>query len=194
MQTHHLSSPFCDRFIQNERGFMLLFAFLLSITALILQSILPMQACILAFSPFLALVMLRCSLYQTLWLSALSGSILDLISSDPIGTHSLSYTLVSALFFRIRKMFLYEEPFHLAIVTSILSFGITIFELFFLFLFDRRVPFGGRWFLTDFLGMPLVDGFYAFVWFAGPLSLYFKCKKMWGVFWLRRKRISRTLL
>lgn len=169
---------------------MLIFAFLLSTIALIFQAIFIPQITILAFSPFLALALLRSSLYQTLWLSVLAGSVMDLMSNDPIGVHALNYVIVSALLFKVKKHFLYDEPFHLSLLTTILSFLSTVFQVFLLFLFDRRVPLQGRWVLADFIGMPVIDGLYAFVWFAASLTAYSKLKKMWDLFWL--KRISRT--
>lgn len=118
---------------------------------------------------------------------------MDLMSNDPMGVHALNYVLVTTLLFKVKKIFLYDEPFHLALFTAIVSLVSTIFQLLLLFLFDRRVPIEGRWALIDFLGMPVVDGLYGYVWFAGPLYLFSKMKKMWILFWLKRKRLSRTL-
>ena len=171
---------------------MLIFAFLLSSIALILQCVLLPQISILAFSPFLALVILRTTLHKALALSMIAGMLMDLVSNDPIGVHALNYVLVAALFFRVKKHFLHDEPFHLSLFTAIISSSSTIFALGLLFLFDRRVPVEGRWILADFLGMPVIDGLYAFVWFAAPLSLFSKCKKMWELYWLKRQKISRT--
>lgn len=170
---------------------MLIVAFLLSTIALILQSIFLPQISILAFSPFLALALLRGSLYQALWLSFLSGALIDLLSNDPIGVHALNYTLTTALLFKTRRSFLYDEPFHLSLLTVFYSCFSTIFQLLLLFLFDRRVPLQGRWAIVDFLAMPCIDGLYAFVWFHGPLTFYSKLKKMWDLFWIKRKRASR---
>ncbi len=173
---------------------MLIIAFLLSTIALILQGILFPQITILAFSPFLALVVLRSSFTQALWLSAMAGTLMDLISNDPMGMHALNYVIVSALFFRVKNHFLYDEPFHLSLFTVIVSITSTILQFLLLFLFDRRIPLEGRWVIADFLGMPAIDGLVAYVWFAAPLALFAKCKKMWDLFWLKRKRISRTSL
>lgn len=169
---------------------MLIFCFLLSIIALILQVVLFPQIAILPFCPFLSLVMLRTSFTQALWLGCIAGVLMDLISSDPIGVHAVGYTLAISLLFRFKKHFLYEEPFHLSLLSALFSFTSTLLGLLLLFLFDRRVPLQGRWILTDLIGMPLIDGLFAFVWFAAPLSLSSKLKRMWDLFWLRRKKIS----
>lgn len=170
---------------------MLILAFLLSTIALILQGILLPQISILAFSPFLALVILRSNLHQTLFLSLLAGMIMDLLSNDPMGVHPLCYAIVSTLLFKAKKHFLYDEPFHLSLFTAFFSSVCTIFQLLLLFLFDRRVPLQGRWALIDLLAMPVIDGLYAFVWFAAPLSFFSKLKRTWNLFWLKRKRLSR---
>lgn len=171
---------------------MLILAFFLSTFALILQCILQPPITLLAYVPFLALAILSASLVRALWLSALVGVIMDLISNHPFGIHPLNYVLVTALLFRVRQHFLKEEPFHLSVLAALFSLFATIGQALLLFLFDKGVPLEGRWVLADFLGMPAIDGLYAFVAIAAPLALFAKCKKMWTLFWLKRKRLSRT--
>lgn len=171
---------------------MLIFAFLLSLLALILQGIALPHIALLAFAPFLSLSILRCEMGKALWFSALAGVLMDLASSDPIGIHALNYVLVSALLFRFKKHFLYEEPFHLSLLSALVSSVSTGLQLILLFLFDRRVPIEGKWIFLDLVGMPVIDGLFAFVWFAAPLSLIHQLKKMWDLFWLKRKNPSRT--
>jgi len=160
--------------------------------ALILQGIILPRIAILAFSPFLALVMMRCELGRALWLSALAGALVDLLSDDPIGLHAVNYALVTFILFRVKKHFSYDQPFHLSLYTAFASSLSTGLQLMLLFLFDRRVPFDGRWFFADLVGMPVIDALYAFVWFAAPLVLFDKMKRMWVLFWLKRKNLSRT--
>ncbi len=171
---------------------MIILAFLLSTTFLIIQAIFLPQISLLAFSPFLSLSLLKNSRAQALALSLLAGMLMDLISNDPMGLHALNYVLVTALLFKIKRHFLYEDPFHFSLVTAIFSSLSTVFQLLLLFLFDRRVALQGRWILTDVLGMPVMDGLYAFVWFTAPLALYSRLKQLWDLFWLKRKKISRT--
>ncbi|MBU6445781.1 MAG: rod shape-determining protein MreD, partial [Verrucomicrobia bacterium] len=97
---------------------MLILAFLLSTIALIFQAIFFPQVALLAFSPFLAIAMLRSSFYQALWLSCMAGAVLDLISNDPMGVHALNYTLVTAVLFDRKRHFSFEEPFHLSLFTA----------------------------------------------------------------------------
>jgi rod shape-determining protein MreD len=169
---------------------MLIFAFVLAATALALQGLIVPRLAILAFAPFLALVTLRCSHKRALWLSVLSGALIDILSDDPMGLHALNYTLITALLFPFRKHFLYDQPLHLSLFTGVISALSTILQLTLLFLFDRRVPFEGRWIFADLVGMPAIDALYAFVWFAAPLSLFDKLRRMWVLFWLKRKNPS----
>lgn len=171
---------------------MLIFSFLLGTAALLLQGILLPRLAILAYAPWVALLVLKNPLSQTLWLSALAGACVDLISDDPIGLHALNYTLCAALLYRIRSPFSYDQPLHLSLFTGFISLASTILQWILLFLFDRRVPFEGRWVLADLLGMPVVDALYAFVWFAAPLALFHWLRRIWMVYCLKKKSLSQT--
>jgi len=166
---------------------MLILAFILGTAAVILQGIVVPRVAILPFVPFLALAILKCELPRALWLAALTGALIDLLSDDPMGLHALNDVLVAALLFRIRKHFSYDNPLHLSLFSFALSSFSTLLQLLLLFLFDRRVPFGGKWIAADLIGMPAIDALYAFVWFAVPLSLADRLRRMWVLFWLKRK-------
>jgi rod shape-determining protein MreD len=169
---------------------MLIVAFILAMLAVALQGLLIPRLAILAFAPFLALAILRCQQKRALWLGALSGALIDLLSDDPMGLHALNYTVIAALLFPFRKHFLYDQPLHLSLFTGLISILSTILQLFLLFLFDRRVPFEGKWIFADLVGMPVIDALYAFTWFAAPLSFFDKLRRMWVLFWLKRKNPS----
>jgi rod shape-determining protein MreD len=169
---------------------MLTFAFFLATIAVILQGILVPRVAILAFAPFLALITLRCELNRALWLAALSGALIDLLSDDPMGLHALNYVLVTAILFRFRKHFSHDQPLHLSLCTASISFLSTFLQLLLLFLFDRRVPFNGKWIFADLIGMPVIDALYAFVWFAAPLFWAEKLRTKWVLFWLKKKNRS----
>lgn len=160
--------------------------------ALILQGVLLPRLAILAFAPWIALLLLRCSLNKALWLSALAGACIDLISDDPMGLHALNYVLTASLLVRFGKHFLFDQPLHLSLFTGLVSATSTLLQVALLFLFDRRVPFGGRWILADLVGMPVIDALYAFVWFAAPLALFSRLRRYWVHYWLKRKSLSQT--
>jgi rod shape-determining protein MreD len=169
---------------------MIFFSFLLSLLAWILQGTLLPRIPLFAFAPFLALGMIRRPFPKALGLSLLAGCFVDLLSDDPMGLHALNYVLTTALLYRFRNNFSYDEPLHLSLYTTLLSALSTGLQLLLLFLFDRKVPIAGKWFLFDLIGMPLADGLYAFIWFCGPLALFEKVKRGWILFLLERKQIK----
>ncbi len=171
---------------------MTVFAFLLSLTALILQCILVPKMAILAFAPFIAWTTLKHSHIRALWLCASSGAIIDLLSEDPMGLHALNYTLCSVLLWPISKHFFHDATLHLSLLGGVVSLISTILQLSLLFLFDRRVPFEGKWVLVDLVGMPIIDMLYTFVWFAAPLAMFAALRQLWVVFWLKKKNLSPT--
>jgi len=169
---------------------MLVFAFFLATLAFFLQAAIFPQMSFLAFSPWIALTILKSqrssSLWKTLWLTSLAGVFTDLFSDHPMGLHAITYCLSSLFLFRFKNHFLYDRVLHLGLFTTLVSFISTQLQLFFLFLFDRRVPFTGKWALSDWLGMPIADGIFACLWFAGPLILFSKGNRLWIKFWIKK--------
>ena len=179
----------------SKRSFMLIFTFCLAVIAFFLQGIFSFSFSLFVFAPWVALVTLKTNkttdLWKTLWLVSLAGSFNDLFSDHPMGLYPITYCLSSLFLFRFRNHFLYEKPFHLALFTAFISFFMTQLELFFLFLFDRRVPYTGKWAVGDWLGMPIADGLFACIWFAGPMFLLSKANRLWVLFWIK-KNLSPT--
>ena len=177
---------------------MLIFSFFLSLVFLFLQmTFLPLWT-LLAFAPWIALLILRSSLKKATFASAVAGILIDLLSDDPMGLHALNYSLTAALLYPYRKHMLFDVPLHLSLSTALVSFVSTFLQWILLFLFDRRVPFSGKWILIDLGVMPFLDALYAYVWFALPLSLFVVLHRFWRshtwrgwmVFWLKRKKSS----
>lgn len=140
----------------------------------------------------LAFISLCHSLPLAIWFAAFLGGIVDLLSDDPMGVHALNYTITTALLHRFRRHLLWETPLHLSVFTAAFSAVSTFLHLLLLFLFDRRVPFDGKWILTDLLGMPIVDAFVALVLFSLPLLLFKTLRRLWVLFWLRKNSHSLT--
>ncbi len=140
----------------------------------------------------LSFAILRHSLPAALWFAALLGGISDLFSDDPMGVYALNYTLVTAFFYRFRRHLLWDSPLHLSLLTGLISSISALSQLALLFLFDRRVPFDGKWILTDLIGMPLVDAAVAFIAFSLPLLTFKKIHRLGMLFWFKRKHSSRT--
>jgi rod shape-determining protein MreD len=171
---------------------MLLFTYFLAALALWIQATLYPNLPILPFAPFLSLACLVRPLNKTLLSSFLAGLAVDLVSSDPFGLHALTYCLAAALSFRVRKLFSAEIPLQYALFTALVSLVATLFQIILLFLFDRRVPFCGIWWLTDWATLPILDALYTLVWFAAPLALYRTLHRRWVIYWLKKKNPSLT--
>jgi len=151
--------------------------------ALILQCVLQPPFALLPMAPWIVFVILRSSFPKTACLATLAGALIDLLSEDPMGIHALNYSLTALFLYSLRKHFLYDRPLHLSLFTALFSATSTLLQLFLLFLFDRRVPFSGKWLFADLIGMPIADGIYALLWFAAPLYLYVKLRKLWSLHW-----------
>lgn len=171
---------------------LIFFAFFLATAASLLQGVLLPGFSLFAYAPWLALITLRCSSIRALWGAILAGAFVDLLSDHPFGLHAIAFATTSFLLLRFRKHFFFDRPLHLSLFSALISELLTLLQLFLLFLFDRRVPFSGKWVLGDLLAMPIVDGFYALIWFAGPLALFEKLRRQWGLFWLKKKNLSPT--
>jgi rod shape-determining protein MreD len=171
---------------------MLIFSFALATVVLFLQGVnlpgVPMNA----YVPWIAVFVLKSApkkdLFKPLAGAAAAGILVDLLSDLPFGLYPISYTLAAAILFRFRNRFLYDNPFHLTVFASFTSLLVSILQIFFLFLFDRRLPISGQWIIIDWLATSLIDGIYALVCFSGLLYLWIKARRHWMLFWLKKKR------
>jgi rod shape-determining protein MreD len=169
---------------------MIPFAFFLSAIVLWLQSTVYPELPLLAFAPFLALSCLLRSFPKAVLLCCAAGLALDLLSQEHLSLHAMTYTAAAAICFRWRRRFSIETPTQFAIYTALLSMMCTTIQIALLFLFDRRIPFTGRWWMSECLCLPLFDGVYALLWFTGPLALFSEIRRRWVVHWLKKKSLS----
>ncbi|MBI5273342.1 MAG: rod shape-determining protein MreD [Chlamydiia bacterium] len=143
-----------------------------------------------AYHPWIALITLyypaQKDLWKPLWFAALCGLLPDLLSNHPMGLHPITYTLASALLLRFRNHLLYRQPLHLLVFTTLMALVILSLQTFFLFLFDKRIAFTGKWTLIEWAALALFDGLYALVGFSLPLALGLKLHHAWTLFWLKR--------
>jgi hypothetical protein len=167
---------------------MIILSFFLSLIPFFLQILVYGPSLpILPFIPLIALSLLLQPLSKTLFISAFTGLLVDLLSADPFGIHALNHAATAALCFRGRSLFSVERPLQFSLYTAICSFVSTILQIALLFLFDRRVSFQGKWWLAEWTLLPLIDALYAFMWFAGPLALFRSVHRLWEVYWLKKK-------
>ncbi len=145
------------------------FAYFLSLFALLFFPALP----ICPFAPFLALLILRKPLYQAIWLAALAGLTLDLLSSNlHFGLYSLIFALSSIALYKLKNLVFEERPHSLALLSAIASFFLSTLEITLLSFSPHPPPFTGKVVITDLILLPLFDGLLAFFWFCLPLKLY----------------------
>jgi rod shape-determining protein MreD len=128
------------------------------------------------FSSFLAMLFLNSSFITSLWLSALSGLFLDFFSSNIFGLYALSYTLTAFFLYRRRKFFK-NKKINIAVFTFFISITLTAIKVVLLFIFENGIKISYLFFITDFLIMPLLDSFYAFLFFYLPFQLLEFMKK-----------------
>ncbi|MCP5491804.1 MAG: rod shape-determining protein MreD [Chlamydiales bacterium] len=136
--------------------------------------ILPgMRLC--AFAPFLTILFTRTSLINALWCAFGCGMIIDLLSSNvQLGTHALSYILVTLLLFRVRRHFFAHKPIALAILSSAFSLLSTLFLL----IACKNMPITFKSLLSDLIIMPGIDGIYAFLGYTCPIIIYRHLRKI----------------
>jgi cell shape-determining protein MreD len=151
---------------------MIWIGFILSSFMAVIQSALFPSVLILAYSPFIAIVCMNTTLIRSLWLAAFPGLCSDILSSDPMGTHTITSLLVAAILRNFRLSFFIEEPLQLCFYSALISLMAIPIQLALLFLFDQHTLVAPKSFLFDMIKLPLVNAVYAFIWFVGPLLIW----------------------
>jgi rod shape-determining protein MreD len=129
------------------------------------------------FAPFLILIFYKTSIYTSIWLSIISGLILDLFSSSYFGLNAICYASASVFLYNEKKYFSLKN-INISIFTAIYSFIFSLFYPLCLFIFEKGIKITFKWMITDLLIMPFIDGIYAFLLFAIPLIFIQKTKNI----------------
>jgi rod shape-determining protein MreD len=163
----------------------LLFSFSLACFFAVFGTAITQEFKLFAFAPFLAIVYNRTELQKALWIAALCGAFIDLLSSEfVLGLHAVCYSLTTLMLFKQKKHFFEDKPLALSLFTALISMVATGMQLLLISIFDRALPLSVKLLMTDFLLMPLLDGVYAFFWFSCPMMLYLHIKKVgWRAFY-----------
>jgi cell shape-determining protein MreD len=147
-----------------------------------LQSLFFFPISLSSYAPWLSLIILRTykpsDFPKVLWIAAMPGFLLDLISNHPFGLFPVSYTLTALLLFRFRTYFSHDELLPFSLFTVIVSMLSHLLELFFFFLFDRRASLPGEWELLKVVYTGIADGAYALLFFGIPWYLIGKIPKI----------------
>lgn len=167
---------------------MLIFTFIMSFLGELLQGFILPGVSLFVFTPLIALISAKKPLLTSLWSLAFSGVVVDLLSDHPFGIHALSFVLTALCVYRFRRLFLADSLLQLPLFTALTSAFHGPILLFLLFLFDRRVPFAGKWLFWDLTLMPLFDALFAFLWIVGPWAFIQKIYRYGEIYWLRRKK------
>ena len=140
------------------------------------------------FAPFLSIAFNRYTLLKSLYLSCGCGLLMDLLSSQtPFGFHALTDVISSFCLYRFRLFFV-EKALGITAFTTLFSLLSTVVKRLQLSLFGLFLPLTLKAVITDWLIMPVLDGFYAFLWFSCPLMLYhFLCRHRFRFIFLRKK-------
>lgn len=100
----------------------LIFCFLLCLLVATLQPTLAASVPLVAFAPFLILCMQKKALLFSLWMGALSGLLIDLLTSQHrFGTYSVSYVLSLLLVRKLQRRSAGDRPLGLALLSGIAS-------------------------------------------------------------------------
>lgn len=126
-----------------------------------------------AFSPLLAIILIRNSLLSSLWMAALIGLFFDLTSAQlPFGLYALLFVLTAALSYRQKRFFFDEKAISLASFTAVISLFHSLLLTFLLRSLGSCPPFSWKTVFLNFLCAPILSALFSFFWFSWPLHLY----------------------
>lgn len=141
------------------------------------------------FAPILIYLFFRMSFISILWMSSFLGLIQDLFSSSFFGINALCYLITSIILYR-EKRFFNDKPINLSIFAIIFSIIFSIFSPILFFIFDKKINLSIKWLATDLIIYPILDGIYAFTFFAITILLFEKISSL-GLknLWSKYKKI-----
>ncbi len=123
------------------------------------------------FAPILIFLFYNVSFLSILWIAAIFGFIQDLFSSSFFGINAISYLISSMILYREKKYF-NDKPINLSIFTVIFSVIFSVLSPILFFIFDKKINLSITWLITDIVLYPLLDGIYAFLFFAMPILFF----------------------
>lgn len=157
----------------------LILPFCLALFALLFGSVFFPNLRLIAFAPFLAITFWKRSFFTSLWIAALSGLIVDLLTSQVrFGLFSLSYCLTALLLYGRAHKFHEQKPFSLVFFSVFISAVFSLTHALLLALFEGGLPISFLLLSREVFLMSIVDAFYAFFWFTCPLMVYNYRKKV----------------
>lgn len=147
--------------------------FLLALSVALLGTVFFPSVRLFAFAPFLAFLFIRVDFLSALWVSALTGLVVDLMTSQMrFGSYSVCYCLTTLFTYHQKRHFFADKPLALSLFTALISAVSTSLEFLLQNAPDSKLPFNFRLLLTDVIGMSLLDAVYAFLCFTCPMKIY----------------------
>jgi hypothetical protein len=163
--------------VKQARKKLLTVFLLCALYAFFLPIFLP-QLRLTFFAPFLILAFYSCNLASTLWLALLVGSLVDLFSVDTrFGFYAFNYCLTAAVLYKRKQILFVDSPATLPAMTALFALVATLFQWILRAIFHEGIAMSWKWFATDFIAMPLLDGIYAWLGIAVPLFVLSRIKK-----------------
>ena len=163
--------------IQNEKKPSLLFFFFLALFALCFSTVFFKELKLIAFAPFLAIVIQRKSFIQTLWIAYICGVFANLLNFDiRFGFCSLGYMSSAGLLYKLSRQYLGEHPLEISLCSALIGCLFSLPQLFFFFLRDKSLWALFKALFGNILLLP-IDALYALVWFSLPLMIFNYIKK-----------------
>lgn len=129
------------------------------------------------FAPLIIFLFYNISFISILWIAAILGFTQDLFSSTFFGINAISYLVSSIILYREKKYF-NDKPINLSIFTMVFSIIFSILSPILFFIFDKKINLSITWIITDIIMYPILDGIYAFLFFAMPILFFEYLKKV----------------
>ena len=129
-----------------------------------------------AFVPILSINILSLNKEKALWIAFASGLLVDFFTSTKMGIWPLNFCLCTLILFRFKSHFYKDKFLHVGMFAAIFSSLSSILHAIISFLFNSKIPFSGRWMITDCIIMPIIDGAYTIAWFFISFWLYDQTK------------------
>ncbi|MBA2369631.1 MAG: mreD [Candidatus Protochlamydia sp.] len=123
------------------------------------------------FAPFLTYLFYHFKKIECLWMAALCGLCIDLLSSQmALGFYALNYVLTVEFLYPYKKHYFPESLSTLAILSFMFAIISTLLQVFLFYCFGQSIILSWEWVKNDLIQMPLWDALYAFLCFALPAT------------------------
>lgn len=121
------------------------------------------------FAPFLVIAYYKKPLETCLWLALGAGLFMDMMSSQRhLGIHALANVLTTAFLYPQKQHFFEDSLSTIPIMTFLFALIDTFFQIPLYTFFEQAIPLSRDGIIKDLLIMPMIDGFYGFLWFTLP--------------------------